>query len=211
MSACCFLPWIPDITKDAPKELDSYAAGESEDTVNHQSTIKHDVDDCAQRIPKKLKVHAKAQNISYLEDDSLQSQEFLVSKHQVMLTLSDSIAGKSTFNRHPQHQLWADYKQGGLILLCINLLFIDNPTHDLIEMQLQCHNYSGDQIQAMKSEFLGPVYLDRFVPEPEDDYKTAWSDLFQEAIIARFSNSQVEDFMRMLRIPNFVDVMNPFS
>ncbi|KAG9063962.1 WD repeats region domain-containing protein [Linnemannia hyalina] len=77
-------------------------------------------------------------------------QEFLASQRQVILILGDSGAGKSTFNRHLEHQLWTDYKQGGPIPLYINLPTIDDPEHDLIEKQLQHHNFSNDQIQEMK-------------------------------------------------------------
>ncbi|KAG9063978.1 WD repeats region domain-containing protein [Linnemannia hyalina] len=96
---------------------------------------------------------AKA-NLQAQDDDifSLKEkvQEFLASQRQVMLILGDSGAGKSTFNRHLEHQLWTDYKQGGPIPLYINLPTIDDPEHDLIEKQLQHHYFSKGQIQEMK-------------------------------------------------------------
>ncbi|KAF9125641.1 hypothetical protein BGW39_007242 [Mortierella sp. 14UC] len=84
-------------------------------------------------------------------------------------------------------------------------------------------------IISCRTQFLGPVYMDRFVPQPTDHYQTARVDLFQEAVIAPFSKEQVqayvecyvpleprpwvtEDYMRMLTtIPNLMDlVKNPF-
>ncbi|KAG0043277.1 hypothetical protein BGZ89_006511, partial [Linnemannia elongata] len=96
---------------------------------------------------------AKA-NLQAQDDDvfSLREkvQEFLASQRQVMLVLGDSGAGKSTFNRHLEHQLWTDYNQGGTIPLYINLPIIDDPAHNLIEKQLKYHDFSNDQIQEMK-------------------------------------------------------------
>ncbi|KAF9544039.1 WD_REPEATS_REGION domain-containing protein [Mortierella hygrophila] len=76
--------------------------------------------------------------------------EFLASERQVMLILGDSGSGKSTFNRHLEHQLWTDYKQGGRIPLFINLPAIDRPDQDMIAKQLIANNFSDDQIQEMK-------------------------------------------------------------
>ncbi|KAF9147881.1 hypothetical protein BG015_010415 [Linnemannia schmuckeri] len=76
--------------------------------------------------------------------------EFLVSERQVMLVLGDSGSGKSTFNRHLEHRLWTDYKQGGPIPLFINLPAIDRPDVDLIAKQLRINNFNDDQIQEMK-------------------------------------------------------------
>ncbi|KAG0194980.1 hypothetical protein BGX33_004637, partial [Mortierella sp. NVP41] len=42
-------------------------------------------------------------------------QDFLAGDAQVMLILGDSGAGKSTFNRYLEYQLWQDYKTGGRI------------------------------------------------------------------------------------------------
>ncbi|KAG9063951.1 hypothetical protein KI688_004065 [Linnemannia hyalina] len=76
--------------------------------------------------------------------------EFLASERQVMLILGDSGSGKSTFNRHLEHRLWTDYKQGGPIPLFINLPAIDRPDQDLIAKHLRANNFSDDQIQEMK-------------------------------------------------------------
>jgi energy-coupling factor transporter ATP-binding protein EcfA2 len=89
------------------------------------------------------------------QDDDLfplmeKGQEFLASEREVMLILGDSGAGKSTFNRHLEYQLWTDYEQGGLIPLYVNLPLIDNPAQILIEKLLEHHNFSQVQIQEMK-------------------------------------------------------------
>ncbi|KAF9319981.1 WD_REPEATS_REGION domain-containing protein, partial [Linnemannia elongata] len=89
------------------------------------------------------------------QDDDLFSlkekvQEFLASEREVMLILGDSGAGKSTFNRNLEHQLWTDYEHGGPVPLYINLPTIDDPAHDLIEKQLQYLSFPDDQIQEMK-------------------------------------------------------------
>ncbi|KAG9063961.1 hypothetical protein KI688_004075 [Linnemannia hyalina] len=76
--------------------------------------------------------------------------EFLASEQQVMLVLGDSGSGKSTFNRHLEHRLWTDYKQGGPIPLFINLPAIDHPDQDLIAKHLRANNFSDDQIQEIK-------------------------------------------------------------
>ncbi|KAG0258432.1 hypothetical protein BGZ95_004983, partial [Linnemannia exigua] len=198
-------------------------------------------------------------------------QYFLASEQQVMLILGDSGAGKSTFNRHLEHQLWSGYKKGAIIPLHINLPAIDRPDVDIIAKQLQMLNFKEDQILEMKqhrqfilicdgydesqqlnnlyrtnrlnqackwqakmiiscrSEFLGSEYLNRFTPGTTDHYKTARMDLFQEAVIAPFSEEQIKDYvsryvpikprpwvteryMQMLTtIPSLMDlVKNPF-
>ncbi|KAG0359016.1 hypothetical protein BGX24_005862 [Mortierella sp. AD032] len=50
---------------------------------------------------------------------------------------------------------------------------------------------------SCRSQFLGLVYFDRFVPQPmdHDHCKSARMDLFQEAVIAPFSKKQVEDYV----------------
>ncbi|KAF9277244.1 hypothetical protein BGZ88_001269, partial [Linnemannia elongata] len=199
------------------------------------------------------------------------AQKFLASNRQVMLTLGDSGAGKSTFNRHLEHYLWANYNQGDPIPLFINLPTIRKPQNDMIAKQLRIYGFTDDQIMEMKqyrefilicdgydesqlvvnlhktnrlnqrnewrskmiiscrTQFLGAVYRDRFMPQPSDHYQTSRHDLFQEAVITPFSKEQVHtyvacyvrleprpwvtaDYMRMLiTIPNLMDlVKNPF-
>lgn len=89
--------------------------------------------------------------------------------------------------------------------------------------------WRAKMIVSCRTQFLGPVYQNRFVPQPADRYAQDRSNLFQEAVIAPFSKKQVEDYvaryvpgvprpwvtedyMRMLSmIPNLMDlVKNPF-
>ncbi|KAG0378211.1 hypothetical protein BGX24_004471 [Mortierella sp. AD032] len=91
------------------------------------------------------------------------------------------------------------------------------------------NGWQTKMIITCRTQFLGPVYIERFVPQPTDHYHTARVDLFQEAVIAPFSKEQVlayvtcyvpleprswvtEDYMLMLTtIPNLMDlVKNPF-
>ncbi|KAK3842536.1 MAG: WD40-repeat-containing domain protein [Linnemannia gamsii] len=93
----------------------------------------------------------------------------------------------------------------------------------------QQNGWQTKMIITCRTQFLGPVYMERFVPQPTDHYHTARVDLFQEAVIAPFSKEQVrayvtcyvpleprpwvtDDYMLMLTtIPNLVDlVKNPF-
>ncbi|KAF9904229.1 hypothetical protein EC991_002932 [Linnemannia zychae] len=221
-------------------------------------------------IPPMAKANLQAQ-----DDDSFslidKVKEFLTSDREVMLILGDSGAGKSTFNRHLENQLWTNYGTGDPIPLHINLPAICNPENDMITKQLLMHGLTDEQIKEVKyhrefvvicdgydesqltvnlhktnrlnrqgqwrakmiiscrTQFLGSVYLDRFVPQGDDHYQHPAFGLFQEAVIAPFSKEQVEDYvtlyvslkprpwvmedyMRMLTtIPNLMDlVKNPF-
>ncbi|KAG0304792.1 hypothetical protein BGZ97_001340 [Linnemannia gamsii] len=93
----------------------------------------------------------------------------------------------------------------------------------------QSNQWRTKMIISCRSQFLGSVYIDRFAPQTMDRYAKVQQDLFQEVVIAPFSNKQVEDYvaryvpleprpwvtedyMRMLTtIPNLMDlVKNPF-
>ncbi|KAG0316175.1 WD_REPEATS_REGION domain-containing protein [Linnemannia gamsii] len=77
-------------------------------------------------------------------------KDFLKGNFQVMLILGDSGAGKSTFNRQLELELWQDYKPGDRIPLLINLPALERPERDLIAQQLRTHNFSDDQICELK-------------------------------------------------------------
>ncbi|KAF9539320.1 hypothetical protein EC957_005542, partial [Mortierella hygrophila] len=77
-------------------------------------------------------------------------RDFLANDSQVMLVLGDSGAGKSTFNRHLEHELWQEYKAGGRIPLFINLPSLERPEKDLVAEQLRTHNFLEDQIRELK-------------------------------------------------------------
>jgi len=78
-------------------------------------------------------------------------KEFLGSDQKVFLLLGDSGAGKSTFSRELEYDLWQSYKdKGDLIPLHINLPTIDKPEHDMIAKQLRRAEFSEPQIREMK-------------------------------------------------------------
>ncbi|KAG0230113.1 hypothetical protein BGX31_005989 [Mortierella sp. GBA43] len=79
-------------------------------------------------------------------------QEFLSGDQTVFLLLGDSGAGKSTFNRELETQLWQSYKKkNGVIPLYINLPALDKPEHDMIAKQLRKVEFTEPQIRELKS------------------------------------------------------------
>lgn len=77
-------------------------------------------------------------------------KEFLAGDGQVMLILGDSGAGKSTFNRCLEYQLWQDYKTGGSIPLFISLPALHNPEKELVAGQLRTLDFTEDQIRELR-------------------------------------------------------------
>ncbi|KAF9996507.1 hypothetical protein BGZ80_007227, partial [Entomortierella chlamydospora] len=92
-------------------------------------------------------------NANTTEDFDLTSkvQEFLNSNKKVFLLLGDSGAGKSTFNRALEIDLWHKYnKVGGKIPLFIHLPAIKDLERDLIEERLRQANFTENQIRELK-------------------------------------------------------------
>ncbi|KAF9273147.1 hypothetical protein BGZ88_004037 [Linnemannia elongata] len=77
-------------------------------------------------------------------------KKFLAGDGQVMLILGDSGSGKSTFNRHLEHQLCWDYRSGGPIPLFINLPALERPERDLVTEHLKLY-FTEEQIRDLKS------------------------------------------------------------
>ncbi|KAF9992096.1 hypothetical protein BGZ79_003541 [Entomortierella chlamydospora] len=78
-------------------------------------------------------------------------QEFLSSDRKVFLVLGDSGAGKSTFNRALELNLWDNYdKTNGRIPLFIHLPTIEKPERDLIAEGLRKVNFTESQILELK-------------------------------------------------------------
>ncbi|KAG0006776.1 hypothetical protein BGZ65_003913 [Modicella reniformis] len=78
-------------------------------------------------------------------------QEFLDNKQKVFLVLGDSGAGKSTFNRELEYQLWDAYKsKDDRIPLHINLPSINKPEHDMIAKRLRKAEFTEHQIKELK-------------------------------------------------------------
>ncbi|KAK3823385.1 MAG: WD40-repeat-containing domain protein [Benniella sp.] len=78
-------------------------------------------------------------------------KEFLESDQKVFLLLGDSGAGKSTFSRELEYDLWRSYRnKTDRIPLHINLPTIDKPEHDLIAKHLRKAEFTEQQIREMK-------------------------------------------------------------
>ncbi|KAF9931320.1 hypothetical protein BGZ67_005389, partial [Mortierella alpina] len=75
---------------------------------------------------------------------------FLGSDRQVFLVLGDSGAGKSTFNRHLENELWKEYTVGGPMPLFINLPAVAENYRDIIGEQLRTHKISEEKIKELK-------------------------------------------------------------
>ncbi|KAF9360000.1 hypothetical protein BGX26_010837 [Mortierella sp. AD094] len=92
-----------------------------------------------------------------LFDLATKVREFLNSDRQVLLLLGDSGAGKSTFNRALEGDLWRAYKkEDGRIPLFINLPAIEKPEQDLIAKHLRKTGFNEPQIRELKDyrEFI---------------------------------------------------------
>ncbi|OAQ22859.1 hypothetical protein K457DRAFT_1825144 [Linnemannia elongata AG-77] len=48
---------------------------------------------------------------------------------------------------------------------------------------------------SCRTQFLGPIYIDRFRPQSTNRYAAGSQDLFQEAVIAPFSKDQIESYI----------------
>ncbi|KAF8957362.1 hypothetical protein BGZ46_002208, partial [Entomortierella lignicola] len=80
-------------------------------------------------------------------------EEFLTSNKKVFLLLGDSGAGKSTFNRVLETELWEKYNNvDKRIPLFIHLPSINNPDEDLITKHLQLLGFIEEHIQELKKD-----------------------------------------------------------
>ena len=78
-------------------------------------------------------------------------EEFLESDQKVFLLLGDSGAGKTTFNRYLECELWNKYKKNtGRIPLFVNLPAIDKPEQDMIAKQLRKAEFTEPEIRELK-------------------------------------------------------------
>ncbi|KAF9966908.1 hypothetical protein BGZ70_000817 [Mortierella alpina] len=77
--------------------------------------------------------------------------KFLVGNDKVLLLLGDSGAGKTTFNRQLELQLWTEYKpKTGRIPLLVNLPAIERPEKDIIAKHLRMCEFSESHIRELK-------------------------------------------------------------
>ncbi|KAK3824832.1 MAG: WD40-repeat-containing domain protein [Benniella sp.] len=118
------------------------------------------------RLGQLRKQGLKGRNAMYVEiqaKDSLQSlsrnqyslmdkvKEFLSSDQKLFLILGTPGAGKSTFSRELEGDLWHSYKRlDGVIPIYINMATVDGPHEDLITKVLQNTGFSKDQISEMR-------------------------------------------------------------
>ncbi|KAF9301065.1 hypothetical protein BGZ91_009654, partial [Linnemannia elongata] len=96
-------------------------------------------------------------------------KDFIASDTKVMLVIGDSGAGKSTFNRYLEHELWKEYNAGG---------------QWNVKMLITC-----------RTQYLGPDYQSRFEPHTMDRYNRVADHRFQQAVIAPFTREQIEDYV----------------
>ncbi|KAF9948256.1 hypothetical protein BGZ72_009802, partial [Mortierella alpina] len=103
-------------------------------------------------IPPQAKANLNASDDA-LFDLTEVVEEFLASSEQkVLLLLGDSGAGKSTFNRKIEHNLWQKYeKDKSRIPLFIDLSAIERPDQDMIVKQLRKFELSDSQIRELKA------------------------------------------------------------
>ncbi len=85
-------------------------------------------------------------------------QEFLNDKKVILLT-GDSGAGKTTFNRILEKELWKKKREHDAIPLFISLANIDKPEHDLIPKALRKKGLSEFQIHLLKKEKQKFVFI----------------------------------------------------
>ncbi|KAF9345531.1 hypothetical protein BGX26_003021, partial [Mortierella sp. AD094] len=99
-------------------------------------------------VSPRAKLHVRAKD-SF--DLTSKAQEFLNSDKKVFLLLGDSGAGKSTFNKALEIDLWSKYdKMVGRIPLFIHLPSIDKPEHSLVDKQLRHLSFTENQIRELK-------------------------------------------------------------
>ncbi|KAG0041642.1 hypothetical protein BGZ83_001517, partial [Gryganskiella cystojenkinii] len=127
------------------------------DRVQNKTDVEADLRRLRKQRPKeRVYIPTQAKATLMAPDDALfplmdKVKEFLSSNEKVMLILGNSGAGKSTFNRALEAELWASYKKkDGRIPLFINLPAIDKPEQDLIAKHLRKAEFTEPQIRELK-------------------------------------------------------------
>ncbi|CAO3565071.1 unnamed protein product [Mortierella alpina] len=102
-------------------------------------------------IPPRAKASRQASDSASFDLMSNMS-DFLKGDLHVFLLLGDSGAGKSTFNRELERELWAKYNSNeDTIPLFIHLPSIDNPGKDLVAKHLRRCDFLEPQIRELKN------------------------------------------------------------
>ncbi|KAI1318890.1 hypothetical protein EDD11_005524 [Mortierella claussenii] len=101
-------------------------------------------------IPPQAKASRQARDDD-LFDLTGHVKEFLRSDQEVLLLLGDSGAGKSTFNRELEWELWDEYtKHKDRIPVFVSLPTIEKPEQDVIAKQLHTYGFTDVQIQELR-------------------------------------------------------------
>ncbi|KAI1320807.1 hypothetical protein EDD11_009764 [Mortierella claussenii] len=101
-------------------------------------------------IPPQAKASRQARDDD-LFDLTEHVNEFLRSDQEVLLLMGDSGAGKSTFNRELEWELWDEYtKRKGRIPVFVSLPTIEKPEQDVIGKQLHNSGFNDVQIQELR-------------------------------------------------------------
>ncbi|KAF9086824.1 hypothetical protein BGX27_003093, partial [Mortierella sp. AM989] len=114
--------------------------------------------ECMEGKDKSIYIHPQAKSsLKASDEDSFplmgNVKSFLDSEKTVFLILGDSGAGKSTFNKTLECDLWQSYKRGNTrVPLYIHLPAINRPEHDLITKQLDRNHFTKQQIKEMKTQ-----------------------------------------------------------
>ncbi len=134
------------------------------DTLKAQyfDTLKQD-----QAFEKTRELYVQPRGKAGLDETEAETEIFpLLSKVQALLTIKqvvllrgDSGAGKTTFNRILEKQLWEHKKEPDAIPLFISLASIDKPEHDLIAKALKKRGLSEFQIQTLRKEKQSFVFI----------------------------------------------------
>ncbi|KAI1296169.1 hypothetical protein EDD11_007532 [Mortierella claussenii] len=106
--------------------------------------------DKAVYIPPQAKASRQARDED-LFDLSDYVKDFLRSDQKVLLLLGDSGAGKSTFNRELEWELWDEYtKHRDRIPIFVSLPAMIEPEHDMVAEQLRSYDFTEVQIRELK-------------------------------------------------------------
>ncbi|MCX8567213.1 MAG: WD40 repeat [Glomeribacter sp. 1016415] len=110
-----------------------------------------------------LKLYVEPRGKASLQDTNtfnlLSKVQIFLNDKDVILLMGDSGAGKTTFNRVLEKQLWDNKKEHDAIPLFISLSSIEKLEHDLISKALKKRGLLDSQIQTLKNEKQRFVFI----------------------------------------------------